>query len=181
MPQTWRGSPYPLSLTLLTPSPLSLTLLTPSPLSLSQATDETFLGKLDQRCAGIHPHYESRALKALRSDQTLDRDQFRLIHYAGNVSFEIENIRQHPSPPPAGDLQCGGVPGEEQRPALQGSLPVHVCLRETSPQDTLPRRSEVTSPLTRQLCFKNTYGIWFYSRCVVRCQATLSYRRSRDR
>ena len=52
-----------------------------------QATDETFLEKLDQRCAGNNPHYESRALKALRSDQSMDRNQFRLIHYAGNVSI----------------------------------------------------------------------------------------------
>ena len=57
--------------------------------SPKQATDDTFLEKLDQRCAGIHPHYESRALKALRSDQTMDRDQFRLVHYAGNVSWTL--------------------------------------------------------------------------------------------
>jgi myosin-1 len=66
-----------------------LALLDEECLRPGETTDDTFLEKLDQRCAGVHPHYESRALKALRSDQTMDRDQFRLVHYAGNVTYSV--------------------------------------------------------------------------------------------
>lgn len=54
-----------------------------------QPTDETFLQKLDQHCANSHAHYESRAVKELLSDQTLDRHQFRLVHYAGKVAINV--------------------------------------------------------------------------------------------
>lgn len=49
-----------------------------------QATDDTLLHKFNQRCLN-HAHYESRASKHLLSDKTLQKDQFRLIHYAGKV------------------------------------------------------------------------------------------------
>ena len=53
-----------------------------------KATDETLLLKFNQRCLD-HPHYESRATKHLLSDQTLSREEFRLVHYAGKVEHSL--------------------------------------------------------------------------------------------
>lgn len=52
------------------------------------ATDETLLNKLNQRCLR-HAHFESRASRQLLSDHTLSRDQFRLVHYAGKVTYDV--------------------------------------------------------------------------------------------
>ena len=54
-----------------------------------EATDETLLLKFNQRCLH-HAHYESRASKHLLSDRSLQKDQFRLIHYAGKVSCAVK-------------------------------------------------------------------------------------------
>lgn len=61
-----------------------------------QPNDTTLLQKFDHRCLS-HAHYESRASKHLLSDQTLSREQFRLIHYAGKVSvmFKINYYLRH--------------------------------------------------------------------------------------
>ena len=48
-------------------------------------TDATFLQKLDKHCVG-HVHYESRGCKEYYGDQTLEKTNFRLVHYAGKVS-----------------------------------------------------------------------------------------------
>ena len=49
-----------------------------------QATDETLLDKFNKHCLS-HAHYESRASKEYRNDHTMQRNQFRLVHYAGKV------------------------------------------------------------------------------------------------
>ncbi len=59
-----------------------------------QATDETLLAKFDKLCLS-HGHYESRASKEYRNDHTLDRDQFRLVHYAGKVIENLPTLKIH--------------------------------------------------------------------------------------
>lgn len=53
-----------------------------------KATDSTLLRKYNQQCLE-HPRYESRASKHLLSDHSLTQEQFRLIHYAGNVTYDV--------------------------------------------------------------------------------------------
>lgn len=55
-------------------------------------SDKTFLEKLNQRHggtarAGCSEHFESK--ETHRSDKTVTMEQFRLKHYAGNVTYEI--------------------------------------------------------------------------------------------
>ena len=73
-----------LSLCYIQPNKGMLAYLDEECLRPGQATDETLLQKFNQRCLQ-HAHYESRASKHLLSDHTMERDQFRLIHYAGKV------------------------------------------------------------------------------------------------
>lgn len=61
-----------------------LALLDEECLRPGNATDLTFLEKLNQACQN-HPHYESKALKKCQNDKTLSHGTFRLKHYAGNV------------------------------------------------------------------------------------------------
>lgn len=55
-----------------------------------KATDETLLHKYNQLLCKDSQHYESRASKHLLSDHTLSQEQFRLIHYAGQVSVKCQ-------------------------------------------------------------------------------------------
>ncbi|KAK2150781.1 hypothetical protein LSH36_389g00009 [Paralvinella palmiformis] len=54
-------------------------------------SDLTFLDKLDHFCCS-HRHYQSRGCAKSRSDRTLPHDAFRLIHYAGAVTYQVEGF-----------------------------------------------------------------------------------------
>ncbi|KAL9967896.1 hypothetical protein ACROYT_G026203 [Oculina patagonica] len=56
-----------------------------------EVTDETFLTKINRHCIE-HPHYESRASKKFLSDASLPHDCFRLIHYAGSVTYCVNGF-----------------------------------------------------------------------------------------
>ncbi|CAL1536218.1 unnamed protein product [Lymnaea stagnalis] len=68
-----------------------LALLDEECLRPGNTSDQTFLDKLDDRCAK-HPHYESRKCKKNQSDKSLPHDAFRLRHYAGNVLYKISGF-----------------------------------------------------------------------------------------
>ncbi|XP_030856038.1 unconventional myosin-Ia [Strongylocentrotus purpuratus] len=54
-------------------------------------SDETFLNKLNTiKSIVSHPHYESRG--KLKSDKTIDHNSFRLQHYAGAVTYDVEGF-----------------------------------------------------------------------------------------
>ena len=56
-------------------------------------TDETFLDTLNRTPKVVtHKHYESRAQRRFLSDNTLGRDEFRLVHYAGKVTYEVQGF-----------------------------------------------------------------------------------------
>ena len=76
--------PFLLPLSSLSPPSSSLSLPSLLPPLLPQATDETFLLKLNHHCIN-HAHFESRASLQLRGDHTLSPEEFRLVHYAGKV------------------------------------------------------------------------------------------------
>ncbi|XP_051952508.1 unconventional myosin-Ih-like [Xyrauchen texanus] len=52
------------------------------------ATDLTFLEKLEQRM-GNHPHFVTHKLADKKTRKTLERGDFRLLHYAGEVTYCI--------------------------------------------------------------------------------------------
>uniref|UniRef100_A0AAQ4QEL5 Myosin IHb n=1 Tax=Gasterosteus aculeatus aculeatus TaxID=481459 RepID=A0AAQ4QEL5_GASAC len=51
-----------------------------------EATDLTFLEKLEETIGG-HPHFVTHKLADIKTRKTLDRGDFRLLHYAGEVTY----------------------------------------------------------------------------------------------
>lgn len=56
-----------------------------------EVSDMTFLHKLNQVCCN-HVHYESRGCRKTQSDRTLPHDAFRLVHYAGSVTYRVNGF-----------------------------------------------------------------------------------------
>uniref|UniRef100_H2Z8V8 Myosin motor domain-containing protein n=1 Tax=Ciona savignyi TaxID=51511 RepID=H2Z8V8_CIOSA len=54
-------------------------------------TDSTLLAKLESVC-GKHEHFESRRATKFLADKTLPHDAFRIQHYAGKVTYFVENF-----------------------------------------------------------------------------------------
>lgn len=55
------------------------------------ATDITFLQKLEQN-VGSHPHFITHRATDNKTRKTLQRDEFRLVHYAGDVTYRVEGF-----------------------------------------------------------------------------------------
>ncbi|XP_076338639.1 unconventional myosin-Ic-like isoform X2 [Tachypleus tridentatus] len=55
------------------------------------ATDLTFLDKLETN-VGSHPHFLSYRLADNKIKKTLSREEFRLKHYAGDVTYKVEGF-----------------------------------------------------------------------------------------
>ncbi|KAM9841673.1 unconventional myosin-Ih [Aulostomus maculatus] len=53
-----------------------------------EATDLTLLEKMEEKIGG-HPHFVTHKLADQRTRKTLDRGDFRLLHYAGEVTYCI--------------------------------------------------------------------------------------------
>ncbi|KAM4635454.1 unconventional myosin-Ih isoform 1-T1 [Polymixia lowei] len=51
-----------------------------------EATDLTFLEKLEEKMGG-HPHFVTHKLADQKTRKTLERGDFRLLHYAGEVTY----------------------------------------------------------------------------------------------
>ncbi|KAL4646674.1 unconventional myosin-Ih [Arapaima gigas] len=51
-----------------------------------EATDLTFLERLEER-VGNHPHFLTHKLADQKTRKTMDRGDFRLLHYAGEVTY----------------------------------------------------------------------------------------------
>ncbi|KAJ8378258.1 hypothetical protein AAFF_G00244620 [Aldrovandia affinis] len=51
-----------------------------------EATDLTFLERLEEKMGG-HPHFVTHKLAEKKTRKTLDRGDFRLLHYAGEVTY----------------------------------------------------------------------------------------------
>ncbi|KAJ8393918.1 hypothetical protein AAFF_G00054510 [Aldrovandia affinis] len=51
-----------------------------------EATDITFLQRLEEKIGG-HPHFITHKLADQKTRKTLDRGDFRLLHYAGEVTY----------------------------------------------------------------------------------------------
>uniref|UniRef100_A0A8D3CGK6 Myosin IHb n=1 Tax=Scophthalmus maximus TaxID=52904 RepID=A0A8D3CGK6_SCOMX len=51
-----------------------------------EATDLTFLEKMEEKIGG-HPHFVTHKLADQKTRKTLDRGDFRLLHYAGEVTY----------------------------------------------------------------------------------------------
>eukprot|EP00731_Ephydatia_muelleri_P013412 Em0007g722a len=56
-----------------------------------ETSDDTFLDCLNKNCVG-HAHYQSRAMKEFYSDSLMRRNQFRLLHYAAEVTYCAEGF-----------------------------------------------------------------------------------------
>ncbi|CAH1801319.1 unnamed protein product [Owenia fusiformis] len=57
-----------------------------------EPTDETFLDKMSHTI-GTHPHYIGHTSKAdYYTRKTMRRDQFRLLHYAGEVTYSVKGF-----------------------------------------------------------------------------------------
>ncbi|KAF1760604.1 hypothetical protein GCK72_008853 [Caenorhabditis remanei] len=54
--------------------------------SIGNVTDKVFLGELDKKLKG-HQHYTSRNLK--QSDKSMGFEEFRITHYAGDVTYSV--------------------------------------------------------------------------------------------
>jgi len=66
-----------------------LALLDEECLRPGNVSDKTFLEKLNDRCIE-HPHFDSRVKS--RSDTTIDFECFQLRHYAGDVTYDVNNF-----------------------------------------------------------------------------------------
>nr|XP_046225829.1 unconventional myosin-Ih isoform X2 [Oncorhynchus gorbuscha] len=53
-----------------------------------EATDMTFLEKLEEKMGG-HPHFVTHKLADQKTRKTLERGDFRLLHYAGEVTYSV--------------------------------------------------------------------------------------------
>uniref|UniRef100_A0A671QK17 Unconventional myosin-Ih-like n=1 Tax=Sinocyclocheilus anshuiensis TaxID=1608454 RepID=A0A671QK17_9TELE len=53
-----------------------------------EATDFTFLEKLEEKMCG-HPHFVTHKLADPKTRKTLERGDFRLLHYAGEVTYSV--------------------------------------------------------------------------------------------
>nr|WEL12768.1 myosin class I D [Halisarca dujardinii] len=56
-----------------------------------KASDLTLLDKVNQQHKE-HRHFESRASRQLLGDHSLGQNAFRLVHYAGRVTYEVEGF-----------------------------------------------------------------------------------------
>ncbi|CAB3403677.1 unnamed protein product [Caenorhabditis bovis] len=54
--------------------------------TVGNVTDKVFLAELDKKL-GAHKHYTSRGLK--QSDKSMGFDEFRITHYAGDVTYSV--------------------------------------------------------------------------------------------
>ncbi|CAG0889537.1 unnamed protein product [Darwinula stevensoni] len=68
-----------------------LSLLDEECLRSGNVTDDTFLLKLTQICAG-HPNFESRGMKNFLADDSLPKNCFRVRHFAGNVIYSVRGF-----------------------------------------------------------------------------------------
>uniref|UniRef100_A0A8C9TG30 Myosin IH n=1 Tax=Scleropages formosus TaxID=113540 RepID=A0A8C9TG30_SCLFO len=73
-----------------------------------EATDLTFLERLEERL-GNHPHFVTHRLADQKTRKTMDRGDFRLLHYAGEVTYCVvmhqakNSIVKHCFPPTEAD------------------------------------------------------------------------------
>ncbi|ESP00948.1 hypothetical protein LOTGIDRAFT_238422 [Lottia gigantea] len=56
-----------------------------------EPSDETFLEKLSETI-GQHPHFISHRIASSSTRKTIGRDEFRLIHYAGDVTYNVKGF-----------------------------------------------------------------------------------------
>uniref|UniRef100_A0AAY4BB67 Myosin IHb n=1 Tax=Denticeps clupeoides TaxID=299321 RepID=A0AAY4BB67_9TELE len=56
-----------------------------------EATDLTFLEKLEETLNG-HPHFVTHKLADQKTRKTLERGDFRLLHYAGEVTYSVKGF-----------------------------------------------------------------------------------------
>lgn len=56
-----------------------------------EANDLTFLSKMNSMLAE-HPHYLSHAKGDHKMQKTIERHQFRLKHYAGDVTYSVHGF-----------------------------------------------------------------------------------------
>ena len=56
-----------------------------------EANDLTFLTKMNELLHG-HPHYLSHAKGDKKIKKTIERDEFRLLHYAGEVTYCVKGF-----------------------------------------------------------------------------------------
>uniref|UniRef100_A0A8B9K1P6 Myosin Ic, paralog a n=1 Tax=Astyanax mexicanus TaxID=7994 RepID=A0A8B9K1P6_ASTMX len=56
-----------------------------------EASDITFLEKLEDRLGG-HPHFVTHKLANGKTRKALGRDEFRLLHYAGEVNYNVNGF-----------------------------------------------------------------------------------------
>ncbi|XP_050411443.1 unconventional myosin-Ic isoform X2 [Patella vulgata] len=56
-----------------------------------EPSDETFLEKLSETI-GQHPHFVSHKIASSSTRKTIQRDEFRLIHYAGDVTYNVKGF-----------------------------------------------------------------------------------------
>uniref|UniRef100_A0A8C7SNJ0 Myosin IHb n=1 Tax=Oncorhynchus mykiss TaxID=8022 RepID=A0A8C7SNJ0_ONCMY len=57
-----------------------------------EATDMTFLEKLEEKMGG-HAHFVTHKLADQKTRKTLERGDFRLLHYAGEVTYKIFHLQ----------------------------------------------------------------------------------------
>lgn len=56
-----------------------------------EANDKTFLNKMDKLLSD-HPHYLSHAKGDNKTKKTIEREEFRLLHYAGEVTYNVKGF-----------------------------------------------------------------------------------------
>jgi myosin-1 len=56
-----------------------------------ETNDKTFLNKMDKLLSD-HPHYLSHAKGDNKMKKTIEREEFRLLHYAGEVTYNVKGF-----------------------------------------------------------------------------------------
>lgn len=58
-----------------------------------QTSDEKFLTQLNEDTSIVdHAHYQSRKKRGFETDKTMEAEDFRIVHYAGPVTYYSENF-----------------------------------------------------------------------------------------
>jgi len=68
-----------------------ITLMDEECLRPGDVTDLTFLDKMSKNLAK-HPHFLSYDVASVADKKTIQRDEFRLLHYAGEVTYNVKNF-----------------------------------------------------------------------------------------
>ncbi|XP_072548925.1 unconventional myosin-Ih [Salminus brasiliensis] len=124
-----------------------------------EPTDLTFLEKLEEKLAG-HPHFVTHMLADQKTRKTLGRGDFRLMHYAGEVTYSVTGFVDKNN-----DLlyrNIKDVMRQSKNPIVQQCFPSSEPDSKKRPETVATQFKSNLSSLTKILMSKESW----YVRCL---------------